>query len=432
MKLTNITIELCGVLLCIMGVLTVLVGARIEKRAGKYFVAVFLCLLVDLLSNISGQIFRGASGTFGYYAVRLSNFCEFFFGYLLTFLVTRYLLYCVDRKREKKVLRRGVDLYFVLQILLLCISQFNHMYYGFDASNVYHRGELFWLSQAVSLGLMVLDVWILFHYRTCLSGKERLAFGVYIGLPSIMLVFQMYFYGLYLVLFASVAGAFALFLFIIDTQTEKYCRQERENADMRAAVMLSQIQPHFLYNTLDSIYYLCGKDPDRAKEAISQFTDYLRINLSSLSRRTPVPFETEIRHVETYLMLEKMSSEDTLDYIMDITCSGFLLPALTIQPLVENAVKHGISKKAGGGTVTVCSREYEDHFEVTVTDDGVGFDPDQPQEDGKIHIGIDNVRRRLEAMCEGTLTLKSRKGEGTTAVVVIPKGERSHEDTCSR
>lgn len=197
---------------------------------------------------------------------------------------------------------------------------------------------------------------------------------------------------------------------------------EEELQESRIAIMRSQIQPHFLYNALDSIYHLCGKDPQRAQQALGEFSDYLRMNLASLDRKTPVSFEAELKHIQTYLMLEKMSSDDELDCVFDIETVAFSLPALSVQPLVENAVKHGIGNKAGGGTVTLRTREYDDRFEVTVCDDGVGFDPKAKQDDGKLHIGIENIRQRLAAMCGGTLQITSRIGQGTTAVVTIPKG----------
>lgn len=197
---------------------------------------------------------------------------------------------------------------------------------------------------------------------------------------------------------------------------------EQELEESRFDVALSQIQPHFLYNALGSIYHLCGKDPERAQKAVSDFSDYLRVNLGSIRRKAPVPFDTELRHVETYLELEKMSAGEELSYRFDIRTSAFSLPVLSLQPLVENAVKHGVLRRSGGGTVVVATREYDDRYEVTVSDDGVGFAPEcAPAGDG-IHIGIRNVRQRLDIMCGGTLTVNSEPDRGTTAVITLPKG----------
>ncbi len=204
---------------------------------------------------------------------------------------------------------------------------------------------------------------------------------------------------------------------------------EAELAESQFDAAMSQIQPHFLYNALGSIYYLCGKDPPKAQKAIGDFSDYLRMNLGSMRQKTPIPFQRELQHIRTYLALEKMSSEDELTYQFHIHAIDFFVPALSVQPLVENAVKHGIFKKPGGGTVTISSEEYDDHFEITVADDGVGFNPKQSPQTDRIHIGIPNVRERLAAMCNGQLETHSNPGSGTTATIILPKGDEPHENS---
>lgn len=204
---------------------------------------------------------------------------------------------------------------------------------------------------------------------------------------------------------------------------------ESELAESQFDAAMSQIQPHFLYNALGSIYYLCGKDPPKAQKAIGDFSEYLRMNLSSLRQKKPIPFATELQHIRTYLALEKMSCDDELFFQFHIHAIDFSVPALSVQPLVENAVKHGIFKKPGGGTVTIGSEEYIDHFEIIVSDDGVGFDPQQPPQSERVHIGIQNVRERLAAMCNAQLEITSCPGKGTTATIILPKGDQQHENS---
>ena len=186
--------------------------------------------------------------------------------------------------------------------------------------------------------------------------------------------------------------------------------------------MLSQIQPHFLYNTLNSIYQLCETNPMRARYMVNSFSEYLRNNLSALEEQGLISFETELAHVKTYLDIEKVRFEDTLEIEYDIQCVDFSLPVLTVQPIVENAVKHGTSKKRGGGTVRIVADENEENYRITVSDTGCGFDPAKPKDDGKRHLAIENVRRRLSKMCGGTLTIESAVGSGTIATIIIPKG----------
>ena len=198
--------------------------------------------------------------------------------------------------------------------------------------------------------------------------------------------------------------------------------QEAKLEESRISIMLSQIQPHFLYNSLSAISYLCEQDPLAAQAAINDFSDYLRGNLDSLRLTVPVPFDKELEHIRIYLSLEKLRFGDELGLVYDIRTAGFLLPALTVQPLVENAVRYGVFGRAGGGTVTIATREYPDRFEITVSDDGVGYDPDAVQTDGRTHIGIENVRARLAAMVGGGLEIQSEKGAGTIATIKLPKG----------
>ena len=192
--------------------------------------------------------------------------------------------------------------------------------------------------------------------------------------------------------------------------------------ESQISIMLSQIQPHFLYNTLNSIYQLCETNPMRARSMVNSFSEYLRNNLSSLEESGLISFETELAHVNTYLDIERVRFEDTLEIEYDIKCVDFSLPVLTVQPIVENAVKHGTSKKRGGGTVKISTEEDKDFYVIKVSDTGCGFDIAKPKNDGKRHVGIENVRRRLLNMCQGTLTIESTVGEGTLAVIRIPKG----------
>ncbi|MEG0340133.1 MAG: histidine kinase [Oscillospiraceae bacterium] len=191
------------------------------------------------------------------------------------------------------------------------------------------------------------------------------------------------------------------------------------------AILLSQIQPHFLYNTLTAICGLCDENPQEAKKVTAEFADYLRHNLESLTQSIPVPFEDELRHIKVYLDIEKKRFEERLNIVYDIANIDFRVPALTIQPIVENAVKHGVVKRKNGGTVTISTRKQECYYEIIITDDGVGFDINEPQPDPNTHIGIQNVRDRLWSMCKGTLDIKSEEGKGTEASIKIPKGDTS-------
>ena len=166
---------------------------------------------------------------------------------------------------------------------------------------------------------------------------------------------------------------------------------------------------------------LCDRNPKQAKAAIADFADYLRGNLSSLKTENLISFGTELEHIEKYLKLEKLRFMEELEIVYDIHSKDFMLPALSVQPLVENAVKHGISKKIGGGTVTIHTTETDNEYIICVTDDGVGFSEGEYSDDGGTHVGLENIRKRLEMMIHARLEIESKVGEGTKACILIPK-----------
>ncbi len=212
----------------------------------------------------------------------------------------------------------------------------------------------------------------------------------------------------------------------------RYQQMQKELYEAKVSVMVSQIQPHFMYNALTSIAMMCSIDPDTAQEATVTFAKYLRGNMDSLKQTKPVPFSQELEHLKKYLYIEKLRFGNKLNIAYDIQTTDFVLPQLSIQPLVENAVKHGVGMKKKGGLVTIATRETENAYEVIISDDGVGFDTSAPKkDDGRSHVGMENTRRRLKEMCGGEVKIESTPGEGTVATAILPKEGQKNEDTVS-
>ena len=198
-------------------------------------------------------------------------------------------------------------------------------------------------------------------------------------------------------------------------------------ARQRIKTMISQIQPHFIYNSLSVIgSYL--DEPDVAEEALEHFAGFLRGNIDLLNVEECISVQKELDTVDNYLYLVRKRFGGKIIVEKDISDTDFSLPPFTIQSLVENAITHGIRKNRGGaGTLLLKTYNTKDVHIIEVEDDGTGFDVlslNEEYEAGKengFHIGLSNVKERLWVMSHGTLSVESEKGKGTKVKVCIPK-----------
>ena len=214
--------------------------------------------------------------------------------------------------------------------------------------------------------------------------------------------------------------ALTMFALILTDNMKKYI-QQREIANQRANVMILQMRPHFIYNTMMGIYYLCDQDCEKAKQVTLDFTTYLRKNFAALANEDTVPFKNELEHTRAYLAVEQAQFEDSLFVSFDTPHTLFRLPPLTLQPIVENSVKHGMAASNDPIHITVVTRQTDTASEIIVEDDGPGF---KPADDNEPHIALKNIRERLELMCKGTLEISPREGGGTSVKVTIPASDK--------
>jgi len=192
----------------------------------------------------------------------------------------------------------------------------------------------------------------------------------------------------------------------------------------KAAMMLSQIRPHFIYNVLNTIRCLCVIDAAQAETAIVDFSEYLRSDMNFLEKQELIPFSEEAAHTRNYLKLESMRFGKRLRVRWVLEEEDFLIPPLSLQPIVENAVRYGVTKKTAGGEIQIHSFGDTKNIYVTVRDDGNGFDArrvlEDPAFDGELHIGIHNVRTRLQINASGDLQIKSTP-TGTLVTLILPR-----------
>jgi len=416
-------IEIIGAVIALVIIISLVAERDSRDRLSRAFLYLLICNGAGLIFDAPFWLLVGRLEGYAGVIVRVSVFATFTIGYVFVPLIINYTMTLI--RQTKTVSNRLVHISATVcaaAILSVVISLFNHMYYHFDEYNNYFRGPLFVFSQAILIFFTVVNAAVIIRYRKALGVKNTVYLLSYTGMVSIALIVEKFVNGLTLVGIATTFSLFAIYVGIQRKQNRLLKERELELAESRITAMLSQIKPHFLYNSLTVIRHLCRSDPALAEETVVEFSHYLRGNLDSLSVKSPIPFSRELEHVETYLALEKKRFGGKLNIVYDIRTQEFSLPALSLQPIVENAVHYGITKREQGGTLTIATEETESDYRVTVTDDGMGFDPDEPKRDGISHVGIENTRNRLSLMCGGSLSISSDRGVGTTAVISIPKG----------
>lgn len=207
---------------------------------------------------------------------------------------------------------------------------------------------------------------------------------------------------------------------------KKITRQEEllRKAEIRA--LQSQIRPHFLFNALHTISILCRIEPEKARELIGDLSNYLRSGFSFKSNEELVPLETELGYVRSYLAIEMARFAKRLKVEYDIKFKGKCgLPPLILQPIVENAVRHGILSKKEGGTIRIATWKQKDFLMLRVEDDGVGIPAEKIRlllSDSlpEVGVGVGNVNNRLKSMYGQELQIESQVGEGTRVTIRIP------------
>ncbi|MFD2706962.1 ATP-binding protein [Salibacterium lacus] len=201
----------------------------------------------------------------------------------------------------------------------------------------------------------------------------------------------------------------------------------REQLRVEAAWLQAQIQPHFLFNTLNTIVSLSEVDTDRMVTLISEFGNYLQRSFHIHNTESLVSLDVEFKLINSYLYIEKERFGERLQVKWDIEDGlNITVPPLSIQTLIENAVRHGILQRVGGGTVCIKAVEHQNDYEIAVIDDGAGMDNQAAQQMLNIHsnrqsVGIPNTNKRLKELYGKGLDIESMPGKGTTVTFKIPK-----------
>ena len=407
----NIALDVFALMITIIILASCFKEFSSKKARTRYFLLLLCSASVALIadtvswfseSHINLYYMTVASNTLAYCAVQFAIIC--FMGYL------KENLY--ESSRATTFILR------LFKILCVCSALFmiGNAFFGYafvvnDAGHWHHSGNMYPVSITLIFPMLAFFAIILMAVFAHKSTKiNRAAFVVYTIFPVIGIILDYTIHGLSMTYVGLTVG-------ILSMYTSIYIKKQRLIESQKNALMLSQINPHFVYNTLSTIASMCDISPKQAKNLTIDFSSYLRQNLSNLSYDEKIPFEKELNHVECYLKIEKARFREQLNVIYNIQCKDFNIPPLSVQPIVENAIKHGVTKKAEGGTVKISTFETNRSYVIEIIDDGVGFNT----ENVEMHVGIQNVRSRIMSLCKGDLNIKSTPGIGTRVTIEIPK-----------
>lgn len=384
----------------------------------RFFTALFTVLLLLMGAFLVDLI------VYEFRDMALAEQIDVYFQYLLVSLpmpmFTGYLLHLCGEDLRKSTLFRLVIGLWGIYFILLGIAQCTTFLYYVTPDNEFIRGSWHPLLVAPLAAIMLLNLAGVIRRRNRLPDKYYVAFLIHLLPMTVATLIHAVIYVPLLVVFGLSFSMLSMFGIILCDQIEQYMRQQREIAHQRASIMVLQMRPHFIFNTMMSIYYLCAQDSKKAQQVTLDFTSYLRKNFSAIASENTIPFANELEHTRAYLAVEQVQFEDGLFVEYDTPHTRFRVPPLTLQPIVENAVKHGMDPDSAPLRICIRTRETDAGHEITVEDNGPGF-AQTNMDESEPHIALANIQQRLEIMCGGKLTVMPREGGGTVVKVILPE-----------
>ena len=421
----------------ILGILFIGDVTRYKRTAGmskvflKLQVVVLGLLLIDSL-NHQFYIMRLEYGWSSDIPVKITSSLGYIFFYMTMYYFCLYIQENIEVKRKVSPVFRYI-------LLIVCnvygimwgLSPFIGVISG-TVRNENHQGILSALGRLGPYIVLAIIAMMLICYHSVLSIRNALILSSFVMIPFISALISRIINLPSLLWIAVGISMMVVHVSIFRNSQLTLEEQKLSIAQNRVRILQSQIGPHFMFNILNAIYVLCEKDPETAQLAVNEFSEYMRGNLQVLEDDSVLPFDKEMQHVDHYLRLEKLRYRDDLEVKKNIQVSDFKIPPLSIQPLVENAVGHGIGRKKGGGIIEIKTYDNETENIIEVSDNGVGFDTaildeeavfedEKELKKGHMHIGLKNVRERLSVMSGGNSEISSEHGKGTVVVIRLPK-----------
>lgn len=404
----------------------ILASILLERKKQKLEYTFLTVLLMHIITAVGDLFAWRFTGIPGLNAVTVT-------GNVLTYVLnplacTGFCILVFDMLCQPKQVKQGLSgllSFLVLALgvassLLIVINIRTGILFTLNSENIFTWGPLSMLPDNMLLVQLFLMHPILFLCRTRSKLDTFVNAALYLGAPIAAVLLENY---APTVMLVYPSMTISMLLFEVMRQHNKQrvmMQQELELSDSKVRLLMGQIQPHFIFNSLLAIQELCTEDPKKAEGAVQDFAIYLRGNLDAMSSTRMIPFAKELEHIRHYLSLEQADPSETFQVEYDLAVRDFRVPPLSVQPIVENAVRHGMAMRDSGGVITIATREDARSYSIIVKDNGYGFDSATQEQMERKSIGLENVRMRLAAQCHGSLEIDS--GEiGTIVRIRIPK-----------
>ncbi len=439
----QMTIECWNAVFLLIMIVMMIIRKQPDKIGKAYNVKValtneilvfYIAVLLYDLFDIIWDAYYGDTSETGFMVCAVAAFGYFIVGAFQTLFFLQLVKTQVAVKNGMKLLKKltlAVQFLHIPGIILLIATPFTGALYYFDELNHYNRGAFYSVWYYVTIVSFVYIIVVIFFTRKKID-RFFLQICVTAGvIPLIASLINIVYRGISINNIS--VSVTALIIFVLyekyrsdmlvngvkeaETVSRELAESRLELEHSKNSLLLAQIQPHFLTNSLMALRARCADNPE-VYESLTNFSRYLRSNFEALGEISLISFEKEMQNIEAYIALEKDNFGDRLNIIYDIAFDGFLVPALSVQPLVENAVRHGVGTYDKGGTVCIRTYRDGDNVVIEVTDDGSGKSNITEKQKDRKGIGIKNVQARLESLACGRLDIISSES-GTTARITL-------------
>ena len=419
----HIAIELWGVLFCLVSLVLVILTAHFDRQGSKSLILIMLCSIALMVSDSVSRISVNGIGQTWYIVLRVSRFLSYVFGFMLMPLSAEYVSHVIyKRTKGYRIYWNKVEwVIFSIGTVLMIVNEFFPFIYtiGRDCTvmkyQYYHMTPLI----VVFVGL-IMTLGVAVAYMRYLTTMEKIALLLSFLLPLMGIILDIFFPDVSFVGLTAVISTIILIVSYEVSYVHHLIDKEKQMADARIRVVNMQMHPHFIFNTLSLIRHLCKHSPDEAMEAINEFSKVMRSTTNYLTSSDCISVEKELDLVKNYISIQKRRFDKGIKVEYEIQSTDFDIPPFSIQTVVENSIRYGLSNgEVEDGMITIATSSNDKEYTVTISDNGVGFDT-SILDDRSDSVGLNNTRQRVSVMCGGTVDVESCSGKGTRVIMKIP------------